>query len=511
MAEGSNTSITNPKPFVNFNDLKNGRQIPKYATLEGDYWWLDGTFENFPDEPSNIGYMSSIQSNDDGTIDITMMRTYDNNYASVGITFDFDVNVSEYPTDIDVEWYQDDTLLDSVHAEPDSASYFVAKNVTAFNKIVVTFNKMKSPNRYLKIADIYDGIVRIFYQNEISSAHIIEQIEIDNQALPSNELNISLVKPTDIALMFQRTLPFKLYKNEIFFGDFFIETSELDYRKTNCKIVANDYMNALETQTYFGGFYNNVSLEAILDDILGSIPYELDESLQSYTISGYMPAQNKRETLRQIAFSINAIVDDSRASKVRIKALPSEQKSALDDSRITEYKEIQDKKVTKIVLNTTTYVPNENVDELYNDNLNSTITLVFDAPHRNYTISGGTIIQSGTNYATIQGTGSNVTLSAKSYDAKTIQSEKDNTSTVTTDMTNILTYDTSLYSADVDILSNLQFVEKRINCTYKMEDEFVGDLVNINDNLARITSLSYSVVNGDIYAECEMEVYDEQT
>lgn len=86
--ENSTTTVTYPMNystnFVNFNDFKSQRAVPKYATLEQDRCLLDGTFINVPSNPSGFGYISSIQSDANGVFsdDIIITRTYSQTYAS---------------------------------------------------------------------------------------------------------------------------------------------------------------------------------------------------------------------------------------------------------------------------------------------------------------------------------------------------------------------------------------------------------------------------------------------
>lgn len=70
--------------FVNFNDFKTYRTVPKYATLEQDRNLLDGTFINLPANPSGYGYLSTLISDENGDFsnNIVITRTYTNNYTS---------------------------------------------------------------------------------------------------------------------------------------------------------------------------------------------------------------------------------------------------------------------------------------------------------------------------------------------------------------------------------------------------------------------------------------------
>lgn len=70
--------------FVNFNDFKTYRNVPKYATLEEGRNLLDNSFINVPDNPSGYGYCSSIitDSNGDFSENIVITRTYTINYTA---------------------------------------------------------------------------------------------------------------------------------------------------------------------------------------------------------------------------------------------------------------------------------------------------------------------------------------------------------------------------------------------------------------------------------------------
>ena len=70
--------------FVNFDDFKRQRTVPKYATLEQGRNLLDGTFINLPSDPVGYGYISSIITDENGDFedDIVITRTYTVNYTA---------------------------------------------------------------------------------------------------------------------------------------------------------------------------------------------------------------------------------------------------------------------------------------------------------------------------------------------------------------------------------------------------------------------------------------------
>lgn len=82
--EGSTTSINYKQPFVNFNDFKTMRVVPKYATLEEGRNKLDGTFINFPTTPQGYGYLSTLMTRANKTFsnNIVVTRTYNTTYST---------------------------------------------------------------------------------------------------------------------------------------------------------------------------------------------------------------------------------------------------------------------------------------------------------------------------------------------------------------------------------------------------------------------------------------------
>jgi len=70
--------------FVDFNDFKTYRAVPKYATLETNRNLLDGTFLNVPSNPTGYGYISTMITDENGDFadDIVITRTYTQNYTA---------------------------------------------------------------------------------------------------------------------------------------------------------------------------------------------------------------------------------------------------------------------------------------------------------------------------------------------------------------------------------------------------------------------------------------------
>lgn len=69
LQDAEETSQSNSQGIGNLALLKEDVSAPNYGTLEHNFFVLDGSMEEFPDEPDDLAYFSSGQSNAAGTFD----------------------------------------------------------------------------------------------------------------------------------------------------------------------------------------------------------------------------------------------------------------------------------------------------------------------------------------------------------------------------------------------------------------------------------------------------------
>ena len=395
----------------------------------------------------------------------------------------------------------------------DSANYFCATPVTAYNKVVITINNMTKANRFLKIFNISDGITREFYNDEIENLEIIEDISTNDEEIKINEASVRLIPKNNVGIMFQRTLPFKIYRDDTLYGYYFINSSESNTYKTSYLVKTDDYINVLQGQTYLGGIYTSITASSLFADILGDIPYELDATIGARTLSGYLPICEKREALKQVAFSVGAIIDTSRSDKIVIKQLPTTISATLGADKIVSINTSQENITTSVQLNLTTYAQKRrtSLEEIFSDKFTGTRYITFDAPKFDLELEDnvGTIVDYGDNWAIIQGAGNNtqVTLLGKDYAVSTQTFTKQNPYVVSTDIEKVVQYDTSLVWDTAQILDDISFVEFQVASVFEMGTIQVGDLISLNGMTCRVLELTYDISQPTIYAQAKLEAY----
>lgn len=364
---------------------------------------------------------------------------------------------------------------------------------------------MTRPYRYLRIFDIEDGITREFYNDEIKNLKILEEISTSTENLSINTLDLQLKTKNDVGVLFQKTLPLKLFRNESLIGAFFIEQAEKEF-ENSYKISATDYIGLLDNEKFLGGMYINETVGNIVASILENIPYTIEEELSTRTINGYIEILSKREALQKLIFSAGGVIDCSRTESIEIKLLNDEIISSFGKEKIVSIKEIVESITTSIELTEHRYKLKKESQKIIEDTISGESLISFTSPYTSLSVTGGTIISSGVNYVLINGTGA-VTITGVGYDDIIIRKTKRNPLTVTTDIDKVKSYNTTLICNEINLIDNLKFINKSLTVKLNLENqEKVGDKVNVLGQSARITNLDYELNTPSIYAIAEMEI-----
>lgn len=400
-------------------------------------------------------------------------------------------------------------MLDEKNYTPNNATYFCQNNVVAYNKIVFTFTGMNQASRFLRIFHIYDGTIRQFYKDEIVGLEILENITDTLDELQINTMNFELISKSPVKMLFQRVQALSIYNDNTLYGTFFVDTSERTLNRY--KLTTYDLVGMLENNTHMGGLYTNVTANALITELMHDIPFEIEDSLKNVQLSGYLPIDTCRNNLMQVAFVLGAVVDTSRNDKVMIYPLPQIQTAYdIPENKVgIETTESSEAPYTQIKLFEHSYIRQAQTSELYKSVLNGDAKVEFGAPASNLSISGGTIVSSGTNFAIIRGTGSEVTLTGYAWDDIQVAKTLDNPLNTATSIPNIYEVNAATLvnvnnsTAILNRLGTALFNNATINFAFLLENEKVGDFVNIETDegtkTGQILNISYELKGNKIW------------
>ena len=416
--------------------------------------------------------------------------TFSQKHSAMGLTFIFNQLSGDYCNNISIKWYDTTTLLEEGDFTPNSVEYFCEKRVELFNRIEIEFKGTNKPYRYIFLAGIMYGVVRTYEESEIVRVNLLSELSQISEELTINTFGWTLMSDSNTEYLFQKQQGMKLYDDNQLLGAYYIDTAKRKSDKVY-DINCYDAIGILD-QTYFmGGIYTSQSATSVLEAIFdgSNINYTIDEITALKTISGYFPIMTKREALSWFCMATGSVADTTRSTSVDIYRLDSTVKRTIDvDSQYTGLEVENTEIVTGVKVTSYSYTTTNTSEEIFNSTLNGTATVEFSEPYHSLSISGGTITSSGVNYATITGTGSNVTLTGKKYKVQTRVTEKTNENIGALDIQNILELtgctiiDHSIALEVAERVLDYYLKTKKVSAKIILGENDLGDKVTINSN-----------------------------
>lgn len=422
------SSATDIQPFadaqaINTSDLDR-LTVRKFGDLELNQWILDGTFEQFPDNPKaeNWGLWSKQISDENGVFGVPIVLTieFTENHTSEGLTLYFRADTGDYSTDFTVDYYDNaGTLLHTEDFSANGAEYFAESIVKDYWKIVITFRKTSLPNRYLKLTELKYGSIKIFDEDSVIEATILEEVDPTGAGLSINTMSCTiytedfqLLDPQGIYAMLQQKQAINVATyddegNPTDFGTFFLEepTSEDDDTTTFSCV---DFLGVIDKTQFYGGIYNNKNAGELFDEIMASAEvteseYDISEELRAKTITGWIPICTHREAVQQWAFGVGGMIDCSRGKNIRAYPAPTEETGTIThDDKFIGHKVTLKPLLTGVNVAAHEFTLSAETSTVYEGELPAGDNVVtFSAPYSNIAVTGGTLIEAGANYAIV--------------------------------------------------------------------------------------------------------------
>ena len=462
---------------VKYNTLDNlkkyNMQLYNYATpCEYCQTILDGTAVPLPENPedANIGFWSDSlsvsvpEANGIFSKSVTIYLDSDKQYSSQGFTFTFDKFNNIYPTSLTIQWSRvTDDEMTIIHTEtftPDSAFYFCRYKAKNFNSVAITFNSLNMPSNRLKVESIDFGYGTIFFGDELRNASVSQSINPISTDISINTCSFSLDSKSDMEYSFQKKQPISIYFNDKLRATVFVKQSTRK-GKFLWDVSCEDYFGIMDDTIYKGGIYKDKKAGELLEDIFDTceVPNSISDSVYNMTVTGYIPYTTCRAALMQVCFACQCVANTSESSVVNIGFLNDEVTQTIPLSRIMQGQNFSDSDtVTRVELTFHTYRKSNEQEDLYTAESSETrenILVKFSEPHYNLSINGGTITESGVNYAVITANEGCV-LKGYKYEHDTQIKTKTNDVVLDSDLENVtsITDATLVSSANVDSVIN---------------------------------------------------------
>lgn len=416
-AKENSTITVSEKKFHTINNLKKyNMKLYNYANpCELYQTVLDGNPKALSiwSSKNNIGLWSVALSKDDGTFETPIFIELETSgqYSTQGFTLTFDKFNNIYATDIEVNWYRktgdnEYAAIASKSFTPNSPFYFCRNQVENFDRVTFLISSINMPKNRLKVEAIDWGYGTVFLGDELRSAKISQSISPLSTEIPINTCDFTLDSKTDMEYSFQTKQPISISYNDNLIMTSFVKSSKRK-GKFLWDVKTEDYIGTLENSTFVGGIYSDATAYEIFESIFKSanVLYSIDNNFKTVKLSGYIPYTTGRNALMQVAFASQAAIITSGESIVHVTTLSDEVKYTIPKSRIMQGQTFENSNVvTRVELTCHSYTCKDEIVDAYKAEDSGTgenILVKFSEPLTNLTITNGTIIKSGTNYAII--------------------------------------------------------------------------------------------------------------
>lgn len=403
--------------FGNLALIKQQTTVPRYATLEQNFFVLDGSASEMPDNPEDVVFFSAVQADADGAfLDPPILHIdFTENHTSIGVTLFFS---EDWPLQIEVRWFDlSGTLKARKLFEPNGLVFFCENQVEEYGKLEIVFLKAL-PYHNVKLTHIKYGATYIWGSDVVKTAKLVCDTDPISNQIKTDQLTFEFV---DVADDFnignidgmhktfqkkQRMLPYEMVDGEkIILGAFFLDSNSTT--KNISKMSAIDYKGMLaNTDFKEGRIYNGEKAGPLIGEIMaaaGITDYEVDQETANTLLYGTLKIQSCQKALREVLFACGSVINTSRRITVDIHKAARQISAMIPRKRKFSTTLKTDHYVSDVNVKYKTWTLEDKVSEitkgLYSP---GTHTIQLANPAANLTASAGTIIKQMPYYVVLQ-------------------------------------------------------------------------------------------------------------
>ena len=403
--------------FADIDLLKENPDAGVYATLEHNFFVLDGSREEFPDTPDNLAYFSAGQSGDTGEFSQGQSVTvqFTENHTSIGITLHF---LEEYPLELNIEWYDlGGAKIAEATYYPDSLDYFCENQVEEYGKIVITFAETL-PRHNVKLQYIEYGTMITWGSDAVTSGKLTNDTDPISDKIKTDKLTFDFIDRNEefnignisgLHKTFQKRqkmLPYEVIDGvRMPLGVFFLDSNSTT--KNVSKISAIDFKGMLSNTDFKDGqIYEGVKAGLIIDAIMdtaGISDYVVDDETYNTLLYGTLKIQTCQKALREVLFACGSTVNTAMRENLEIHKSNRLISAKIERSRKFSTTLQTDHYVSDVNVKYTTWTLSEEVTQITKGTYGVGLhTIQLSNPAANMTTNVGTIIKQSPYYVELQ-------------------------------------------------------------------------------------------------------------
>lgn len=384
------------------NEVLNGnRVVTNYASLEENYFKLDGSFI-LPSDPLllenvNTGYISDNIAGNYMNKKIRINNITNNNVKNMTIYFKDNI-----PSMVKVEIYyiidnETNKMTKSISENLNNVVHFEFDEISSISYIDISFDNFQYANRRIRIPKIEFGMTNVYKDNELISFTTIEQISEFNVETPIDECDLvidnydnkfDIMNPTGMIRYLNENVQVTPYigimteHNGIEYvpmGIYYLQNYTNNSDKTTTFHCEKNFKKLSTSsgifRTYVSEYYNTNPRKYFetLCDNYGIENYTFDVVTTNNIINDmYFPLSSKLEQLNNFAIFTNSVIRNGRNNDVIIENIGTSLEDTLTLNEMKTIPEYNVKNILKsVIMNITDFNRKDSAGEtLFNGAIN---------------------------------------------------------------------------------------------------------------------------------------------
>ena len=384
------------------NEVLNGnRVVTNYASLEENYFKLDGSFI-LPSDPlllenTNTGYISDNIAGNYMNKKIRINNITNNNVKNMTIYFKDNI-----PSTVKIEIYyiidnETNKMTKSISENLNNIVHFEFDEISSISYIDISFDNFQYTSRRIRISKIEFGMTNVYKDNELISFTTIEQISEFNVETPIDECDLiidnydnkfDIMNPTGMIRYLNENVQVTPYigimteHNGIEYvpmGIYYLQNYTNNSDKTTTFHCEKNFKKLSTSsgifRTYVSEYYNTNPRKYFetLCDNYGIENYTFDVVTMNNIINDmYFPLSSKLEQLNNFAIFTNSVIRNGRNNDVIIENIGTSLEDTLTLNEMKTIPEYNVKNILKsVIMNITDFNRKDSAGEtLFNGAIN---------------------------------------------------------------------------------------------------------------------------------------------
>lgn len=253
----------------------------------------------------------------------------------------------------------------------------------------------------------------VFTDVKISKGSLGQECSLPISSIGIDTLEIEVKCQDPSIINFVQNTPITYFHQSRQMGIFYVQ-SITRIGPDRYTIYGISSVGRLDQRQHYGGIYTGETVEEIVSDICGNIPFVIKSSLAKTKLYGWLPIRSARENLAQVLFAAGANLSTDYNGVIHIETLWQGTSGSIPADRIYQGGRVEyATPITTVTVLEHQYVPTTDESDLFEGTTTEGQVITFNEPMHDLVAVGFTILESNANYARVSA-GSGI-LSGKQY------------------------------------------------------------------------------------------------